>query len=86
MDARIIEPFGGGGCAFAPQDYRNADDEERDFEEQTEDEMSAWREAFFVSNGRYPNGDEENAHYEALRNQPQKFVLPEVEWDDGYPF
>lgn len=86
MSSQTIEPFGGGGCAFAPQDYRNEDDELLDFQEQTDASMAQWREAFFASNGRYPNGDEENAHYAALRNPPQKFVVPEVEWDDGYPF
>lgn len=86
MSAQTIEPFGGGGCAFAPQDYRNEDDELLDFQAQTDEAMAQWREAFFASNGRYPNGDEENAHYAALRNPPQKFVVPEVEWDDGYPF
>lgn len=86
MSAQVIEPFGGGGCAFAPQDFRNEDDELLDFQEQTDASMAQWREAFFASNGRYPNGDEENAHYAALRNPPQKFVVPEVEWDDGYPF
>lgn len=85
MSAQTIEPFG-GGCAFAPQDFRNEDDEMLDFQSQTDEAMEHWREAFFASNGRYPNGDEENAHYEALRNPPQKRVLPEVEWDDGYPF
>lgn len=86
MSAQTIEPFGGGGCAFAPQDYRNEDDEMLDFQSQTDEAMEHWREAFFASNGRYPNGDEENAHYEALRNPPQKrvFPCPEVLWsDDG---
>jgi len=86
MSAQVIEPFGGGGCAFAPQDFRNEDDEMRDFQSQTDETMEQWREAFLSSKGRYPNGDEENAHFAALCNPPQKFVIPEVEWDDDYPF
>lgn len=84
MSAQVIEPFGGGGCAFAPQDFRNEDDEERDFEEQIDEALEQWQADFCMEKGRMPTPTEYAAQYKRLRNPPQKRVFPEVHWsDDG---
>lgn len=79
----VIEPFNGGGCAFSPNDYRNADDEERDFEEQSSEAMDMWRCQFWKENGRPPSGEEENEHFESLKRARE--TAQSLEWagDDG---
>lgn len=82
----VIEPFGGGGCAFSPNDTRDADDEMRDFEEHVEEAMQSWRSDFEARNGRAPTGDEENEHYRSLRDAPPRQEGEAVTFDGDCPF